>query len=275
MATRDQLRKNKDQHKQKNTKSKVDDERVQVAMKKTVEYINNEFPDLEKDGYYVEYQKNIKLADLIAIIKEYDKRRSEYAELTVKDAFISPDGGMLILRKRDDEKYRRLVLVAEMKRQGTNDEREKEGKNKQARGNAVERLGKNLIGIRTTLQHEDITPFVCFGWGVDFDKGSSILDRVITMNEFYGLNKIYVFKKEGYKGYRYSPVSMFFRKEQWSVEELYEIMKEIAETSIKNYIHPEKIARKNLEYFVNTLLKNTLLKIDKIKSMIVKRLGRK
>lgn len=122
--------------------------------------------------------------------------------------------------------------MVEMKRQGTNDEREREGMERQARGNAIERLGKNLIGVRSTLQYENITPFVCFGWGVDFEEGSSILDRVITMNEFYNLNKIYVFKRE-----RYSPVSMFFRKKQWSVEELYEIMKEIAETSIRNYIY--------------------------------------
>ena len=231
MATRNQLRKNKKQHKPKNTKSKVDDKYVLNAMNKTIEYLNKRFPDLEKDGYHVEYQKKIQLADLIAIIKGYDKR-VEYSSLSNKNAFISPDGGMLILKKKDDKKYQRLVLVVEMKRQGTNDEREKEGKKRQAQGNAVERLGKNLIGIRSTLQYENITPFVCFGWGVDFEKGSSILDRVITMNEFYDLNKIYVFKKDGY-----SPVSMFFRKKQWSAEELFEIMKEIAETSIRNYIH--------------------------------------
>ena len=231
MATRDQLRKNKDQHKPKNTKSKIDDKRVLDAMNKTIEYINKRFPSLKKDGYYVEYQKRIKLTDLVSIIKEYGQR-NEYATLTTKDAFISPDGGMLLLRKDDDETYRRLVLVVEMKRQGTNDEREKEGKKRQSQGNAVERLGKNLIGVRSTLQYENITPFVCFGWGVDFKEGSSILDRVITMNEFYDLNKIYVFKKDGY-----SPVSMFFRNKQWSVKELFEIMKEIAETSIRNYIH--------------------------------------
>ncbi|MCY4577286.1 MAG: restriction endonuclease [Candidatus Kaiserbacteria bacterium] len=231
MATHKQLRENKDQHKPKNTKSKVDDKRVLEAMNKTIQYINERFPNLETDGYYIEYQKRVNLSDLIAIIKGYEKR-NEYSPLTNEDAFISPDGGILLLKKKGDKKYQRLVLVVEMKRQGTNDEREKEGKKKQAQGNAVERLGKNLIGVRSTLQYENITPFVCFGWGVDFEKGSSILDRVITMNEFYSLNKIYVFKKEGY-----SPVSMFFRKEQWSVKELFEIMKEIAETSIRNYIH--------------------------------------
>jgi type II restriction enzyme len=81
------------------------------------------------------------------------------------------------------------------------------------------------------LQYEDVTPFVCFGWGVDFDEDSSINDRVITMNEFYPLNRIFVFKREGY-----SPVSMFFRREKWTTKELFEIMKEVAETSIRYYI---------------------------------------
>ncbi|MDE0243262.1 MAG: restriction endonuclease [Candidatus Kaiserbacteria bacterium] len=231
MATSDQLRENKEQHKPKNTDSIIDDRLASDAMERTIRYINERFPDLERDGYYIDYQQTVLLADLVAVIKGYEKR-VEYATLNNKDAFMSPDGGLLILKKKSDKTYQRLVLVVEMKRQGTNDRREKEGKKKQAQGNAVERLGKNLIGIRSTLQYENITPFVCFGWGVDFVEGSSILDRIITMNEFYDLNKIYVFKKDGY-----SPVSMFFRKEQWSVEELFEVMKEIAETSIRNYIH--------------------------------------
>lgn len=118
-----------------------------------------------------------------------------------------------------------------MKRQGTNDLRRAEGKKNQAAGNAIERLGKNLIGFRSTLRYENITPFVCFGWGDDFHKESSINDRVITMNEFYPLNRIFVFKREGY-----SPVSMFFRVKKWEVQELFEIMKEVAETSIRYYI---------------------------------------
>lgn len=99
MATRDQLRKNKNQHKPKNTKSKIDDDRVQDAMNKTIKYINDRFSILEKDGYYLEHKEQIKLADLITIIKEY-KERNEYATLATEDAFIKPDGGMLILRKK-------------------------------------------------------------------------------------------------------------------------------------------------------------------------------
>jgi type II restriction enzyme len=112
--------------------------------------------------------------------------------------------------KKDDLNYKRIALAVEMKRQGTNDVRELEGKGKQAKDNAIERLGKNLIGIRATLQYEKVTPFVCFGWGVDFAEGSSIRDRIITMNEFYPLNRIFIHKREGY-----SPASMFFREQEW------------------------------------------------------------
>ena len=50
---------------------------------------------------------------------------------------------------KDEQKY--PILITEMKNQGTNDLRLKEGKKKQAKGNAIERLGKNVIGFRTAL----------------------------------------------------------------------------------------------------------------------------
>ncbi|MFB5029699.1 MAG: hypothetical protein WJU30_00240 [Candidatus Phytoplasma pruni] len=56
--------------------------------------------------------------------------------------------------------------MSEVKRQGTNDKLKDEGKPKQARGNAVERLGKNLTAIKSMFMHELIAPFVCFGWGL-------------------------------------------------------------------------------------------------------------
>lgn len=55
---------------------------------------------------------------------------------------IKPDGGILFLRKKDDEKFKKVLLVTEAKRQGTNDERAKEGKGKQATGNAIEDLAR-------------------------------------------------------------------------------------------------------------------------------------
>lgn len=229
MGNSKQLRRNKGQHKPKNELSKGDDKAVAEAMHKVIAYLEGRLK-LKSMGYSLEYITSIELRQLMQMIRSYDKR-AEFAILTKEASNIKPDGGILILRKKGEDSYKRIVLAVEMKRQGTNDLRRAEGKKNQAAGNAIERLGKNLIGFRSTLQYEDITPFVCFGWGDDFNKESSINDRVITMNEFYPLNRIFVFKREGY-----SPVSMFFRVEKWGVKELFEIMKEVAETSIRYYI---------------------------------------
>ncbi|MDO8741175.1 MAG: EcoRI family type II restriction endonuclease [Candidatus Woesearchaeota archaeon] len=229
MATSKQLRENSKQHTPKNLQSKQDDKNVALAMDKVVAYLYERLGLTDK-GYELDYVKTIKLSELIAIIKSYEKR-FEFSNLTKEDSYIKPDGGILLLKSKENKDFKRIVLAVEMKKQGTNDLREKEGKQKQAQGNAIERLGKNLIGIRSTLQYEKITPFICFGWGVDFSPDSSILDRIITMNEFFPLNTTYVFKREGF-----SPVSMYFREKNWEVNELYEIMKEVAETSIRNYI---------------------------------------
>jgi type II restriction enzyme len=229
MARSEQLRANKRQHVVKNTLSKGDDKKVVAAMERVIIYMNERLP-LQKLGYKLVYVDRIKLADLIEIIKSYETR-FEFATLTKDGSFIKPDGGILILRKSDNPEFQRIVLAVEMKRQGTNDARAAEGMTKQAQGNAIERLGKNLIGFRSALQYERITPFICFGWGVDFAADSSILDRVITMNEFYPLNRTFVFKREDY-----APVSMYFRAEEWDVDELYSIMREIAETSVRYYI---------------------------------------
>lgn len=229
MSHSEQLHLNKAQHKAKNTESKQDEKKVAQAMDQVIAYLNERLK-LEALGYRLEYVRSIRLGDLIAILRTYEKRY-EFANLTNADSCMKPDGGILLLRSIKDEAFKRIVLAVEMKKQGTNDLREAEGKPHQSKGNAIERLGKNLIGIRATLQFENITPFVCFGWGVDFSPGSSINDRVVTMNEFYPLNRIYVFKRDGF-----APVSMFFRDKPWSVDELYETMKEVAETSIRYYI---------------------------------------
>ncbi|ABU57521.1 hypothetical protein Rcas_1426 [Roseiflexus castenholzii DSM 13941] len=119
-----------------------------------------------------------------------------------------------------------------MKNQGTNDLRVAEGRPRQARGNAIERLGKNLIGLRTALMRESIFPFVCFGYGCDFEDKSSILDRVATMAMFGELNKTYLHDEGDGK---FKRGSFYFRQEPWSVEEMADIMKDIAERSVFYY----------------------------------------
>ena len=121
---------------------------------------------------------------------------------------LLPDGGVLYILDKDGSRH--VVLISEAKRQGTNDLREQEGLAKQSKGNAIERLGKNVIGFRTWMSTEGIFPFVAFGQGVDFDDTSSILDRVTTIAMFAPLNTIEVVNV-GEDG-RFDRGSFFFRE---------------------------------------------------------------
>ena len=102
---------------------------------------------------------------------------------------------------------------------------------------SIERLGKNLIGLRTALMRESIFPFVCFGYGCDFDDGSSILDRVTTMAMFGYLNKTYLHNQESG---RFNRGSFYFRCDPWTVEEMATVMKDIAERSVQYYFSKYK-----------------------------------
>jgi len=145
---------------------------------------------------------------------------------------IRPDGGILYIQGKPGDKLSYPILIAEVKNQGTNDLRAAEGLPKQAKGNAIERLGKNLIGLRTALLRESIFPFVCFGYGCDFAADSSILDRVSTMAMFGRLNKTYLHNEEGGK---FNRGSFYFRPGKWTVREMAEVMKDIAERSVLYY----------------------------------------
>src|SRR3989338_7133500 len=131
------------------------------------------------------------------------------------------------------EHKKKLSLVAEVKRQGTNDKRATEGLAKQAKGNAIERLGKNLTGVRAIFKKESMIPFVCFGSGHDFQKESTILDRVVTMNDFFPLNKVFIEKEH----LPFEPVSLFFRYKDWSTKEMTKILTDVAEEAIEYHFN--------------------------------------
>ncbi len=110
-------------------------------------------------GVVLQHKKDWLLSDVIAQL------RADFPDVSfgepLKRSSMRPDGG--ILSVIDSEGREHPILIAEVKNQGTNDARATEGKPRQAMGNAIERLGKNVIGFRTAMLSEDITPFVCFG----------------------------------------------------------------------------------------------------------------
>jgi len=214
-----------------NVTSKKQEADVMKALVRVVDSLAEEFGK----KISLVHEKQWRLKDIVAEL------RSSYLDTEFHYHFdtssIRPDGGILFIKGLPEDSLSYPILIAEVKNQGTNVLRAKEGLPKQARGNAIERLGKNLIGLRTALMRESVFPFVCFGYGCDFEKDSSILDRVTTMAMFGKLNKTYLHNEEGHK---FNRGSFYFRPEQWTVDEMYSVMFDIAKRSVLYYFSKYK-----------------------------------
>lgn len=206
-----------------NSISQREDKQCKKAVDRVIEALKKEF------GVNIIWQKRLHLVDAINYLKTI-YRDVPFANPN-ETSFMSPDGGITFLLDNEGNGY--PILIAEVKNQGTNDRRKQEGKAKQAQGNAVERLGKNVIGFRTYMINEGIFPFVCFGDGCDFEPGSSILDRIITISMFGELNKDST-TNCGPNGI-FNRGSYYFRKQEWTEEEIYKILLEVARKSIFYY----------------------------------------
>ena len=222
MAGKDKLRKQRTGTVINNTSEKREG-KAAMALGKVMLHIINKF------NVKLEHESNMYLKDIVSKLKKLfpDVDFNYYFDTSS----MRPDGGILYMVTKDKQKY--PILITEMKNQGTNDLRLKEGKKKQAKGNAIERLGKNVIGFRTALLNESIFPFVCFGDGCDFAQDSSILDRVITISMFGKLN-ISRIHNEGPNGI-FNRGSFYFREKLWTPNEMAKIMMDIAEKSLYYY----------------------------------------
>ncbi|MGO9666965.1 MAG: EcoRI family type II restriction endonuclease [Polyangia bacterium] len=206
-----------------NTTSQGMEGRAMRAVARVVAEIEEEF------GVRTHHERQWLLNDVVRRLKKHFPD-VQFAEAGAKSA-MRPDGGILSILDKHDEAY--PILIVEVKNQGTNDLRASEGKPRQAQGNAIERLGKNVIGFRTAMLNEAILPFVCFGDGCDFEKGSSILDRVVTINMLGPLNELRV-ANEG-QDQRFNRGSFFFRPEAWTEKEMHTTMLEIARRAVQHY----------------------------------------
>lgn len=195
------------------------------AMIETSEAITAKF------GYKLVHHKRVMLSEVVAGLREV------YPNVDFGDPLptssMNPDGGILSVASADG-KRQHPILITEVKNQGTNDMRLKEGLQKQSMGNAIERLGKNVIGFRAMMLDEGIIPFVCFGYGYDFHEGSSIVDRVRTIAMFGQLNQVNVVP-EGDDG-KFNRGSFYFRQAAWSRAEMVEVMTEVATRAVHYYI---------------------------------------
>jgi type II restriction enzyme len=183
--------------------------------------LRREFPDV-----LLHHQLRWQLAEIVDQLK-HDFPDVPFAE-PPRNRWLEPDGGILSIVDRWGKQY--VILISEVKNQGVNDKRKAEGKKSQAKGNAIERLGKNVIGFRAAMLKERIMPFVCFGYGYDFADDSNILDRVVTMAMFGPLNEI-----ELHNHGQFNRGSFFFQEKKWTQTRMAEEMYEVASRSIYYY----------------------------------------
>lgn len=221
-----------------NATAKQQESELIKALYKVVEYLEDRFAK----RITLSHKKQWLLRDIINELRPYFPDIDLHCHFN--NTSMKPDGGILSIKSIKDSTLTYPILISEVKNQGTNDLRAKEGLRKQARGNAIERLGKNLIGFRTALLRESIFPFVCFGYGCDFEETSPILDRISTMAMFGRLNKSYLHNEEDG---RFNRGSFYFRAERWTADEMFDIMKDIAERAVLYYF-----SKYREDYFTNS-----------------------
>lgn len=230
MSQSQKLRENENQHVTKNNESLKQDIKIGEVVQMVLSDLKNKYPTLQ---FGFEKKKMLRTIEKLVNGENFT---------TSKKSFITPDGGFLWVKIKGVKCY---ILVPEQKRQGTNDKRISEGKVKQGRGNAAERLGKNVDAIDVLFGDEDIYPFVVFLQGCDFyDEESSIGDRIRTINKFQQMNQINLF---WIKLQKYTSIggSYFMRghsmneapgTSDWTFDEMYTILIEVATRATDYYL---------------------------------------
>lgn len=204
-----------------NKESKVQESELAQSLRQTIQKIKTLYPQLT-----LLHEKHILLSEIfLCAATDYPRESS-----VLPGSSIRPDGGIFYLVAQDNKRY--PVLISEVKKQGTNDVRVKTGIARQARGNAIERLGKNVMGLETLLHNEKIFPFVAFCYGCDFQEGSSIRDRVVTIARGAKLNTVYVHDAPT-SGIKLG--SYFLSEQRMSVEDMEAVCFSVIQKSIDYY----------------------------------------
>ena len=153
--------------------AKVHDAKVRDVMHKVLYNIQEQFPEKHFELKNTILQKNIS-----------EKINETYTPSNSRSS-IRPDGGILYMDGHP-------ILYTEAKKQVTNNEREKNGKKKQAMGNAIERAHKNWNEIKNLYSPYLFTSYLLFGYGCDFAEGSSIVDRLSAMTDYDTFNTLHI-----------------------------------------------------------------------------------
>ena len=156
-----------------NPSAKKHDVKVRDVMKKVFDDIQGKYPC-----------RKFELKTVIPQLSISSHINPTYSPSNSK-ASIRPDGGVLFMDGIP-------ILSTEAKKQGTNSDRKKDGKVKQAMGNAIERAHKNYNELKNLQNPYLFTSYLLFGYGCDFAPGSSIVDRLSAMTYYDSFNTLHI-----------------------------------------------------------------------------------
>ena len=190
-------------------KSKDLDNSVKSVCGQIFGEIQKEYPD-----YKFTHESSIPKEDIAK--KALGRAWRKYRPNSSRSTGPKPDGG--IIYAVDDCGNKFPILIAEAKKQGTNDARLNEGKKKQAKGNAIERAYKNVEEVKILTKDLDYFPYVIIAHGCDFEKGSSILDRMDALTKYHPRNKDYTLHTD-------QKTTVYIQKKEFKRQEIYKRLK--------------------------------------------------
>lgn len=218
--------------------------------------------EMEYPQLTFQYKTSIRKEEINAALKKIDPELGQ--TLFVPNSSIIPDGG--IIKVKDDNDEWRIVLVSEAKHQGKDIENIKKGmlvgtannQDLMAAGNAIERSHKNISEIANYMLSESHFPYVLFLEGSNFLTETISIERpdgrIVTLEYNSGmLNRLdrltsanfgmpintnlceNKFVKHKDKTIMLQATSIYTqgKGEKWDNIEMFEIMFEIAKTSLK------------------------------------------
>ena len=237
--------------------AKLHDVAVGQVAKAVMKQLETEFPQLQ-----FRHRKSVSKEEINGALKEIDANLGQ--TLFVTGSNIKPDGGLLEVL--DDNDKWRVLLVSEAKYQGKDIDNIRQGKlvgkhNDQdlmAAGNAIERAYKNISEIANLMLGESHFPYLLLLEGSNFltetvvierpdgrkvtlNYDSSMLNRLdrltaanygMPMNTNLCRNKLVY---HGDKAIMLQATSIYTQGtgERWSFREMFDIMYDIATTSIQ------------------------------------------
>jgi len=195
---------------------------VSDCVDQVIDEVQKEYPDLE-----------FRRKDILKKTEIAEALNNGYRPENDK-SFVKPDGGIIEV-KIGKSWY--PLLISEMKKQGTNQEREKEGKKKQAKGNAIERASKNVDEFRLWCANKKLNyfPYVMFASGCDFHVGSTIYDRCDPLTSYKPRNNINILTD-----CRIQPATLFIQEKSWTRTEVLKRLRECIDVTLNHILQMKK-----------------------------------